>query len=184
MGSWSIKYELLFHQYLEFFLHGLAILSSVGLGHWYIIIKIFFGRKVMQISKHVPLRNRLSVFNTLIFFLVTTETTRTACCVWVLQTHPRIDLKIIQISFSVKMWHCCFPILSFFLSKVLKILSQIIRGYTRSTEWNWLQVVLEDTWMVAWWGTVCNNETVCNNLLQSVARMATLCNKKICCYIA
>ena len=61
MGSWSIKFELLFYQYLEFFVHGLAILSSVGLGHWYIIIKIFFGRKVMQISKLV--RHRLSVFN-------------------------------------------------------------------------------------------------------------------------
>ena len=67
MGSWSIKFELLFHQYLEFFIHGLAILFSVGYRR-YIIIKIFFGRKVMKISKRVPLRHRLSVFNTLIFF--------------------------------------------------------------------------------------------------------------------
>ena len=35
-----------------------------------------------------------------------------------------------------------------------------------------------------WWTTVCNNETVCNNLLQSVARMATLCNNNFFCYIA
>ena len=35
-----------------------------------------------------------------------------------------------------------------------------------------------------WWSTVCNNETVCNNLLQSVARIATLCNNNFFCYIA
>jgi hypothetical protein len=27
------------------------------------------------------------------------------------------------------------------------------------------------------WGTVCNNETVCNKLLHTVPRMETLCNK-------
>ena len=32
--------------------------------------------------------------------------------------------------------------------------------------------------------TVAIYSTVCNNLLQSEARMATLCNKKNCCYIA
>ena len=37
---------------------------------------------------------------------------------------------------------------------------------------------------VRWWTTVCNNETVCDNLLQSVARMATLCNNNFFCYIA
>ena len=47
---------MLFQQYLEFFIHRLAILSSLGyrpLRYNYLNI---FGRKVMQISKHVPLR--------------------------------------------------------------------------------------------------------------------------------
>ena len=38
------------------------------------IIKIFFGRKVIQISKHVPSRHRLSVFNTLICVSVNIST--------------------------------------------------------------------------------------------------------------
>ena len=39
---------------------------SRGIRYCILIIQIFFGQKVIQISKHVHFRHRLSVFNTLI----------------------------------------------------------------------------------------------------------------------
>ena len=48
-------------------------------------------------------------------------------------------------------------------------------GRLHKTQYAWLLTVLcrgKITDGGLWWSTVCNNETVCNNVLQSVARMA------------